>query len=91
MTANGEFSAVNAANLTIYGQRLGTGKLIATGNPDGEGDGINAGDVTINGGQVTASGSSCGIYVEVLLLFADIHHFVGNHVPRAECLAGAAV
>ena len=64
MTANGEFSAVKVANLTIYGQRLGTGKLIATGNPDGEGDGINAGDVTINGGQVTASGSSCGIYAQ---------------------------
>ena len=49
--------AIDAYDLTIYGQTNGTGTVTATGT---NGGGIYAGYVTINGGTVTANGSEYG-------------------------------
>jgi len=55
-TPNG--TAIEAANLTIYGQANGTGNVTATGSFSG----IRAsGDLAINGGSVTANGGADGI------------------------------
>lgn len=58
---------VNSGNsLTIYGQSLGTGKLIATAWTDGGDAGIGgvhhstAGSITINGGNIEATGYNGG-------------------------------
>ena len=51
-------------SLTIYGQKLGTGELVARGGADYAGIGNGAlrsvGSVTINGGRVTAAGGHDG-------------------------------
>ena len=47
-------------DLTIYGQSLGTGKLIANGSSSGISANIGC-NLTINGGNVTATGSNAGI------------------------------
>ena len=54
--------AINASDLTIYGQTNGTGTVTATGNHRG----ISAsnGSVTINGGTVSATGRIECIYAE---------------------------
>ena len=45
-------------DLTIYGQSLGTGKLIANGSQCGITSNTNAENLTINGGNVTATGGN---------------------------------
>ncbi len=51
--------AIDANDLTIYGQTNGSGTVTATATG---GDGIYAGYVTINGGTVTATATGYGIY-----------------------------
>ena len=58
--------AIDANDLTIYGQTNGSGAVTATGT---NGGGIYAGSVTINGGNVTAEGGNgiCAVYGSVTI------------------------
>ena len=62
MTSDGRSASAirgNNNSLTIYGQTAGTGKLVAQ---SGEGTGISSRDITINGGNVSATASNNAIY-----------------------------
>ena len=60
LTANQGIYVVRNNNLTIYGQSNGSGQLIATGGTYSAGIGggymESAGNITINGGNITATG-----------------------------------
>ena len=62
LNAGAGITVTGTDSLTIYGQSGGTGKLTATGGPQGAGIGGGfkgvGGTIAINGGTVTASGGS---------------------------------
>ena len=64
LTANGGIFVNSVNELNIYGQSIGTGKLVATGSWQSAGIGVGyrgvCGAVTINGGEVTATGGYRG-------------------------------
>ena len=74
LTVSDNFNAIQAKDITIYGQTQGSGTVNAIGDLCG----IDAHDININGGTVNATSGAYGFKAEILNINGGIINATGN-------------
>ena len=74
LTVSDNFNAIQAKDITIYGQTQGSGTVNATGDLCD----IDAHDININGGTVNATGDLCGIDAYDININGGTVNAIGN-------------